>query len=139
MILYHSQFNNIIYIISYLVIALCIIYILCKGLIRILYPFWAIQPVFNYYNVYYWLFPNKIIHQRPPKLNKYVDLKNIKVVDIHDTNTNIMQTLHVFIKNNYLQTSISKYNPSYSHIIDYLYGDSILLIFVYTKIHIRQI
>ncbi len=122
MILYHSQLNNIIYIISYVIAVLCIIYILCKGLIRILYPFWAIQPVFNYYNVYYWLFPNKIIHQDSPKLNKYVDLKNIKVIDIHDANTNTIQALHIFIKNNYLQTSISKYNPSYSHIVDYLYG-----------------
>lgn len=121
---YYSLSNKYTPILFWFSIILCITLILCRGILKIINPFWFIQPIFHYYNVYYWLFPNKIINKNPPKLNKYVDTQNVKVINIYDANQNILQSLCNFIKNNYLQSSISKYNPGYSHIVDYLYGSN---------------
>ena len=50
--------------------------------IRIKYPFWALQPVFHFYDIYYWFINIGIIRHELPEKNRYVNLKNIKTIKL---------------------------------------------------------
>ena len=41
--------------------------------IKVKFRFWASQPVFHIYNLYYWLFPPGIVQHDNPPLTKYYD------------------------------------------------------------------
>lgn len=57
----------ILYIVGgFIVFLLCII-----AFIKIKYPFWSIQPVFHYYDFYYWFVDSGIINKKLPEKNKY--------------------------------------------------------------------
>ena len=106
----------------WLVIAICVLYTLYKAYIKIKYPFWSTQPIFHYHYIWYWLFPNKVIHKIPPKINKYVDLQKIKIISVYDIQQQQLQDICDFIKNNYLQTLHYSYNPTKIDIVQYLHG-----------------
>ena len=57
------------------VIILCII--LFFVYIRLKYKFWALQPVFHFYDLYYWVINVGIIRKELPEKNRYVNLKKI--------------------------------------------------------------
>ena len=58
---------------AYVILILILIIILIKIYIKIRCPFWSIQPVFQIYNIAYWLSPPKIIQKDMPPINKYYD------------------------------------------------------------------
>jgi len=45
--------------------------------IRLKYKFWAIQPVFHFYDLYYWFVSVAIIRKELPEKNKFTNFKNI--------------------------------------------------------------
>ena len=49
--------------------------------IRLKYKFWAIQPVFHFYDIYYWFKNVGIINKELPKKNKYTNFTNIVTID----------------------------------------------------------
>ena len=59
----------------YSIIAFVIIIMLLFAFIKIKFRFWSIQPVFHFYNLWYWMFPPGIIDQSIPEKNKYTNLK----------------------------------------------------------------
>ena len=64
------------------------------GIIKIKYKFWSIQPVFHYYNILYWIYPPGVIQKNVPKINKYVDLINIKTDTVENyTETEIQKMI----------------------------------------------
>ena len=58
---------------AYVILILILIVILIKIYIKIRCPFWSIQPVFQIYNIAYWLSPPNIIQKDMPPINKYYD------------------------------------------------------------------
>ena len=48
-----------------------ILLILCKVFIKIKYKFWAYQPVFHYYDLWYWIYQKGIINNHLPEANKF--------------------------------------------------------------------
>ena len=65
----------ILYIIAFFILLIILFFIY----IRLKYKFWALQPVFHFYDIYYWFINVGIIRQELPDKNKYVNLKQIKV------------------------------------------------------------
>ena len=61
--------------ILYLIIAIIAIIVLFFGYVRIKYKFWAIQPVFHYYDIYYWFNDIGVIDTESPLKNKYNNYK----------------------------------------------------------------
>ena len=58
--------------ILYALLGLVIIYLLFYAFIKIKFRFWADQPVFHLYNLFYWIWPCGIIqHGLPPKTKFY--------------------------------------------------------------------
>ena len=46
--------------------------------IRIKYRFWALQPVFHFYDLYYWCRNVGIIRHELPTTNRYTNFKDIR-------------------------------------------------------------
>ena len=58
--------------ILYALLGVVIIYLLFYAFIKIKFRFWAVQPVFHLYNLFYWIWPCGIIqHGLPPKTKFY--------------------------------------------------------------------
>ena len=88
--------------------------------LKIKYPFWSRQPVFHYYNLYYWLtspgYLNYVF-----KINKYYD-GNIQFKNYLDLNNNTKNKLYDLIKNNYSPNKHEHYAPTIESVTDYFKG-----------------
>ena len=96
---------------------LLVLYLKCKM------PFWSKQPVFHWYNLFYWLGgPPGLINPAMPLINKYVDLFNIKTFSLTEMPT---EAICEFIKANYIYTGTDAststlYTPTQENILAYL-------------------
>lgn len=58
--------------IKYILGSICILFLTLYLYVKVKYKFWSIQPVFQVYNLKYWLWPPGIIqHKMPPKTKYY--------------------------------------------------------------------
>ena len=58
----------------YILLVLLILYALFIIICKVKFRFWSIQPVFHFYNLYYWFSPPGIIqHDIPKSGGKYYD------------------------------------------------------------------
>ena len=109
-----------IYILIFLIIILILIVIFAY--IRIKFGFWSIQPVFHIYDIYYMIWPPGIINHELPNINKYTNLKNIKMHTINElSELKINKTIN-FIKRNYLQNKDNIFNPEINNFLPYFSG-----------------
>jgi hypothetical protein len=92
--------------------------------IRLKYPFWALQPVFHFYDLHYWLVNVGIIRKNLPEKNKYINLKNIYTTEFETINEQIKKQICTLIKLNYFSNNENKYAPKYENIIPYFIGHS---------------
>lgn len=90
--------------------------------IRLKYKFWSIQPVFHFYDIYYWFVNVGIIRNELPEKNRYVNLTNIKTYEFNAINDNIFKQIVVLIKLNYLQNKENIFSPTKDNIIPYFIG-----------------
>lgn len=104
------------------ILLICIINIIIIGYLylRIKFQFWAIQPVFHIYDINHWLYTNKIIHPELPRINKYINFKNIHTYNHTQLPPNIREECASFISNNYLRSKLVNYLPSEEDIFSYL-------------------
>ena len=103
----------------YLILIFSVILFFFYIYIKIKYKFWLKQPVFQYYNIYYWIYPNGIIEKNIPKINiKFYDL-NLKFSKISELNNKDKMLVHCLINQNYLKNRKIKYNPSFKDIFEY--------------------
>jgi len=112
-----------------LLIFICIlIFLLILTVNRIKHPFWAIQPVFHYYDLQYWVHNKGIISPALPDKNKFVNLSKIQSIVI--TNKNIQDENHKIewnrvlkcVRDHYLNEHYGEYMPSMHHIVPYFVG-----------------
>ena len=105
---------------QYIIYLIIIIYIVFCIWIKINSKFWSIQPVFHIYNLKYWIYYSGIINKSLPKINKYIDLLNIKTYDINNLSREIIVKYTSFVRNNFLKSKEMKYLPNEEDIFEYL-------------------
>lgn len=102
------------------VIILCII--LFFVYIRLKYKFWALQPVFHFYDLYYWVINVGIIRKELPEKNRYVNLKKITTKTFEGIDERRIKQLVLLIRLNYLRNGENKYAPKRENIVPYFVG-----------------
>ncbi len=85
--------------------------------IKIRFKFWNSQPVFHVYNIFYWLNPPGIIELEKPKINKYVNLKDINFLNYNKIPNHLIDEFINIIKHNFLYEENIKYIPDKDNII----------------------
>lgn len=107
--------------IAYILLGLLVIIMLIYIFIRLKYRFWYNQPVFHYYDFYYWFSKTGIIRKELPEKNKYTNFKNIYFMKFDELNENSKQLKECIylIQNNYLTNKENRFHPLKENIIPY--------------------
>ena len=92
-------------------------------IIKLRYRFWASQPIFHTYNLWYWLVPPGIIQHNIPEKTKFFD-PLIDVMRPHNISTEKKALIFSFLKMHYEYLKKIAYNPSKGSIITLLKGNS---------------
>ena len=108
----------VIYFIGFII--LCIICLFCY--IRIKYKFWTLQPVFHFYDIYYWFINVGIINKELPKKNRYVNAKKIKTSIFEEIDELTKKEMVSLIRLNYFTNNENKYDPKKENIFPYFAG-----------------
>jgi hypothetical protein len=82
-----------------------------------------LQPVFHYYDFFYWFSSCGFIRKELPEKNKYTNFKNIQFIPFHKLNANPngkqMKEFIYLIQNNYLKNKDNHFYPKKDNIIPY--------------------
>lgn len=109
-----------------MILYILIFSILCITLffiyIRLKYKFWALQPVFHFYDIYYWFVNVGIINKELPEKNKYVNLKKIKTIEFENIDELTKKEIVSLIRLNYYRNNENKYDPKSENIMPYFVG-----------------
>lgn len=90
--------------------------------IRLKYKFWAIQPVFHFYDLHYWFVNKGVICKELPEKNMYVNLKKIKTKEFEYIDELTKKEIITLIRLNYFTQNENKYEPKQENIIPYFSG-----------------
>jgi hypothetical protein len=90
--------------------------------IRLKYKFWALQPVFHFYDLHYWFVNKGIIRKELPDKNMYVNLKKIKTKEFEYIDELTKKQIITLIRLNYFTQNENKYDPKQENIIPYFSG-----------------
>lgn len=90
--------------------------------IRLKYKFWAIQPVFHFYDLYFWFVNVGIIRKELPEKNKYVNLNKIKTKCFEEIDELTKKQIILLIRLNYFKQNENKYDPKEENIMPYFVG-----------------
>ena len=104
----------------YKVLIILCIYFLFKAYFRIKYPFWSIQPVFQYYNLYYWCFPPGIINQSLPNKHKTYYDYSIQFSTFENLKQHEKEDFINLLQQHYLRSKDVDYIPSETAVQSYL-------------------
>ena len=97
---------------QYYLLFFFLLVIIIRFYVKITYKFWAYQPVFHYYNLFYWIYPIGIIDNELPKSNKYCNFINITTKDFFQYNDKEINQIIELIRNNYNRNSDANYLPN---------------------------
>jgi hypothetical protein len=90
--------------------------------IRFKYAFWSLQPVFHFYDIYYWFINVGIINKDLPEKNKYVNLKKIVTKSFEEVDELTKKQIVTFIQIHYFVNKENKYEPKQENIMPYFIG-----------------
>jgi len=113
------QILIVLQIIFVLIVLLLIVFFLY---IRIKFRFWALQPVFHFYDVYYWIANIGIIREELPSKNRYTNFKNIKTISYDILSQQNIKDFVWLLQLNYLRNKENKFEPNQNNIIPYFKG-----------------
>jgi len=105
--------------ILYLIGLIILLVILFFMYIRIRYRFWALQPVFHFYDVYYWFVNVGIIRHKLPEKNKYINFQKIETLEYNKVSPKYLNDFTQLIRNNYLCNKDNTYSPKKENITPY--------------------
>jgi hypothetical protein len=108
----------ILYILGFIILSIMIFFIF----VRLKYKFWALQPVFHFYDVYYWFINVGVIRKDLPEKNKYVSLKKIKTFEYEKIDELTKKQIVTLIRLNYFRNNENKYDPKEENIVPYFIG-----------------
>jgi hypothetical protein len=101
--------------------------------IRIKYRFWALQPVFHFYDIYYWFINVGIIRPDLPGKNRYTNFKNITTQKFEEINEITLKHIIMLIQLNYLRNNDNTFTPQRDNICPYFIGHSAPTFWSYYK------
>ncbi len=111
--------------ILYILLGFIMMIILFFIFIRIKYQFWALQPVYHYYDIQYWFYNKGIIREELPTKNKYTNLKEIRTFEYNKLTNNRRKEGVTLIQYNYLRNKNGTiYFPKENNIYPYFEGHS---------------
>ena len=111
----HCMFRHIL-------LGLFFFYVVLRIFIKLRFRFWAEQPVFHVYNIYYWLFPPGILQHGPPPLTKYYD-PDIQCLTWSDLEVGDKDLFYYLISQHYLNTKEkTTYRPRKKQVMAYFEG-----------------
>lgn len=113
---------NVFNILKYIVALLVLFIILFFLYIRIKFRFWALQPVFHFYDLYYWIVNVGIIRKELPEKNRYTNFKNIKTISYGSASEQNIKDLTLLVKLNYLRNNENVFAPEKENIVSYFKG-----------------
>lgn len=90
--------------------------------IRIKFKFWALQPVFHFYDLYYWITDVGIIQNDLPQKNRYTNFKNIKTISYDILSETNIKDLTLLVQLNYLRNNENTFMPQKKNIVPYFKG-----------------
>jgi GNAT superfamily N-acetyltransferase len=90
--------------------------------IKVKFGFWAIQPVFHIYDLFYIIYPPGIVNHYLPEKNKYTNFKNIETITYSELSNLKFQYFINLIKYNYLQNKDNVFLPENINIKPYFIG-----------------
>jgi hypothetical protein len=99
-----------------LIVLLIIVFFLY---IRIKFRFWALQPVFHFYDIYYWIANIGIIQKDLPSKNRYTNFKNIKTISYDILSEQNIKDFVWLVQLNYLRNNENKFAPQKDNIMPY--------------------
>ena len=108
--------------ILYILLLMILCVILFFMFIRLKYKFWALQPVFHFYDLHYWLINVGIICKELPQKNMYVNLKKIKTKQFEYIDELTKKQIITLIRLNYFINNENKYDPKPENILPYFIG-----------------
>ena len=108
----------ILYILGFIILSIMLFFIF----VRLKYKFWALQPVFHFYDVYYWFINVGVIRKELPEKNKYVSLKKIKTFEYEKIDELTKKEIVTLIRLNYFRNNENKYDPKEENIVPYFVG-----------------
>jgi len=84
---------------------------------KIRFGYWARQPVFHYYHLFYWLNPPGVIEKERVKISKYYQ-PQIIFKEFNKLSTEKKELFAALIKSHFLPYKCEKYSPTTENIID---------------------
>ena len=106
----------------YFIGAIVLIIIFIMLFIRIKYKFWALQPVFHYYDLYYWFRNVGIIRHELPESNRYTNFKEIRTYTFDKVPEEHIKDFVTLVQMNYFREKGNVYNPEVKNITPYFEG-----------------
>ena len=108
----------ILYILGFIILCIALFFIY----VRLKYKFWALQPVFHFYDIYYWFVNIGIIRKELPEKNRYINFKKIKTKCFEDIDELTKKQIITLIRLNYYRNNENKYDPKMENIVPYFVG-----------------
>ena len=93
-------------------LAIAILLLITKAIIKLKFGFWGAQPVFHVYDLQYWVQPPGIIQENLPIANKYVDRINITTREFTQISPKELTKFCKFIRRYYLRGRGARYSPT---------------------------
>ena len=117
----------------YYILFLIIIYLFIVAYIKIKYRAWTYQPVFQYFNLFYWLKDDLIIRPQKAPLHRYCNLLDIKSQYLNELSRVKLDEFVAFIQSNYFKNKQAEYKPTIFSLLAGLEGCNNVLISLYEK------
>jgi len=108
----------ILYILGFFVLCIILLFVY----IRLKYKFWVLQPVFHFYDIYYWFINVGVIRKELPEKNRYVNLQKITTKPFENIDEQTLKQLVLLIRLNYLRNNENKFEPKKENIVPYFVG-----------------
>jgi hypothetical protein len=105
--------------IPYIFLFIIFIIIIVYTTIRLQYGFWFYQPVFHAYDFHYYLFYNGIIRHHLPQENKFVNQRDIQVLEYNAVEDYQVQQFVHFINTHFHKRGKNQYIPKKENIVPY--------------------
>lgn len=118
---FYLQSSMILYILAFVVLIIICFF----AYIKVKHRFWAMQPVFHFYDLYYWIFNVGIIRHDLPKKNRYTNFKNVsflKMSNLLDKSNKQMKQFIFLIQQHYLKNKDNRFHPEWINIVPYFVG-----------------
>lgn len=116
---------------QYILSTITSVILLCFISIKIMFPFWAKQPVFHVYDLHYYFMSPKVIQENKTKHNKWINYNNIVPVYSLKENESYTTEMVELISQHYLRNKSLEYMPKKQHILPYINTKDVIIMHYY--------